>query len=269
MVAKTFTADSGVEIHSSSSGNGPPVILLHGLFGAGGNLGALARNLGDSFRVYALDLPGHGKSQWLDAYSLSAMAGCVYQWMQREELGPANLVGHSLGGKVAMQLALSAPESVMSLTIADIAPVEYPGSHDAVFNALEAVSSSACRSRAQAATVMGNYLQEQDVIQFLLGSLQRLEEGEYVWRMDVAGLRRDYPLLLQAPEANSAFDGPAIFIKGSGSDYIQEKHRSAIEKYFPSASLKVMQDCGHWLHVEKPDLFNSIVRRYLRAVDRN
>jgi esterase len=241
------------------------VIVLHGLFGAGGNLGALSRSLRDAYAVHALDLPGHGKSGWLPEYAIPGMAESVFQWIREQDLGRVHIVGHSLGGKVAMQLALSHPQSVISLTVADIAPVVYGGSHDAVFAALKAVSSASCGSRSEAAAVMRAYLEEEGVIQFLLGSLRREPGGEYDWLMDVEGLSRDYSALMLAPGGTETFGGPALFIKGENSAYIQEKHRAAIEERFSSASLKVMQGCGHWLHVEKPDLFNSIVRRHLEA----
>ena len=139
-----------VNLHDSVVGDGPDVVLLHGLFGMGSNLGSLARALQDRYRVHSVDLPNHGHSGWLDDASLAVQAQCVAQWMDERQLHSANFVGHSLGGKVAMQVALLEPLKVDALVVADIAPVSYPGSHDDVFAALDAVAGQSVRSRAEA-----------------------------------------------------------------------------------------------------------------------
>lgn len=238
------------------------MVLLHGMFGAGGNLGALARSLQADYRVFALDMPGHGRSPWLDSYSLSTLADAVSAWLDTETIDPVTIVGHSLGGKIAMQLALSQPARVRSLVVADIAPVHYSGRQDAVLTALAAVSEAAVSSRDEAAALMREHLEEEGVIQFLLASLHR-DGDAYGWRMDVEGLTRDYMALAEAPCGDAAWPGPVLFVKGSESNYIRSSHREAIASLFPSAQLKVMSGCGHWLHAEKPQLFNGIVGRFL------
>jgi esterase len=253
------------KLHSTRSGEGPAVILLHGLFGAGNNLGALARALQDRYEVHCVDLPNHGRSQWLDDAGLAAMAACLRDWMAHHDLASARVVGHSLGGKVAMQLALDAPRLVAALVVADIAPVAYPGHHDAVFAALEAVVDANCSSRQEAARVMSAHIEEEQVTQFLLSSLQRGSEGVYRWRFNLAGIRRNYHAVREAPVAASPYPGPALFIKGGDSDYILEQHRRPILALFPQAAVKVMPGCGHWLHAERPSLFNSIAGRFLDA----
>lgn len=253
------------KLHSTRSGEGPAVILLHGLFGAGNNLGALARALQDRYEVHCVDLPNHGRSQWLDDAGLAAMAACLRDWMAHHGLASARVVGHSLGGKVAMQLALDAPRLVAALVVADIAPVAYPGHHDAVFAALEAVVEANCSSRQEAARVMSAHIEEEQITQFLLSSLQRGSEGVYRWRFNLAGIRRNYHAVREAPVATSPYPGPALFIKGGDSDYILEQHRRPILALFPQAAVKVMPGCGHWLHAERPSLFNSIAGRFLDA----
>ena len=254
------------KLHCSLDGEGPPVVLLHGLFGSGNNLGALARSLRERFAVYSLDLPNHGRSDWLPDADLPQLTRAVADWMSRHELSGARLVGHSLGGKVAMQLALSQPRLVAALVVADIAPVVYPARHDAVFAALEAVAAAHCTSRQQAAALLSEYLPEPDVVQFLLMSLQRDARGVYDWRFNLAGIRRDYRAVRDAPRADAPYRGPVQFIKGGESDYIRPEHREAILALFPQATIKVMPDCGHWLHAQRPQLFNGIVGRFLDAV---
>ncbi|MDZ7782129.1 MAG: alpha/beta fold hydrolase [Halioglobus sp.] len=287
MVAKSTAGDRGarLDLYTRRSGEGPPVVLLHGLFGSGANLGALARSLRDGYTVLAPDLPGHGRSPPLVRYDLPGMAATLSAWLQREDVGSVHLVGHSLGGKIAMQLALEYPAQVRSLMVADIAPVSYPARHDAVFAGLAAVDAANCHSRDEADALLRREISDERVVQFLLGSLYRGDDGMYHWRMDVAGLQRDYAALSAAPGEVSAghdksghaspgqarpgqfapWPGEVLFVKGGASDYIRDAHRDAITALFPAAQVKVMPGCGHWLHVEKPQMFNGIVARFLEA----
>lgn len=256
-------------IHFTRIGSGPAVVLLHGLFGSGANLGALARALSQDYTVYSPDLPNHGRSGWMNGTTLASLSAALGHWMTREGLEGAALVGHSLGGKVAMELALSAPRRVTALVVADIAPVPYPPHHDAVFAALDAVQDAAVTSRADAAAVMAEHLEEEGVIQFLLMSLARADSGHYAWRFNLEGLKRDYATVRAAPDVVHPYSGPVLFIKGGDSDYILPEHRTAILSLFPGAELKVMPNCGHWLHAQQPAVFNGIVRRFLeRALSR-
>ena len=256
---------STVQLHHTCSGDGPPVVLLHGLFGSGNNLGALARALAGSRRVYGVDLPNHGRSGWLENATLATMAGVLANWMNHQGLQQAQFVGHSLGGKVAMQLALAQPRLVSALVVADIAPVEYPPHHDAVFAALEAVAAAQCNSREAAATLMAAHLREPQVIEFLLSSLRRDADGVYRWRFNLDGLKRDYGAVRAEPAAAAPYRGPVLFIKGGESDYIRTEHRSRILRLFPAAGIRIIPGCGHWLHVQRPGLFNSLVQRFLQA----
>lgn len=256
-------SESASELHVREAGQGEPTMLLHGLFGNGANLGALARSLQPDYHVISPDLPGHGRSPVPDFFDLTGMATQLWAWLEGHSLNRVNLVGHSLGGKVAMQMALSRPEQVASLVVADIAPVAYKPSHDAVFAGLQAVAEASCGSRPEAQTVLEGHVQDAQVVQFLLSSLTRDGEGRYGWRFDHAALFKAYPLLLAAPTGGVAYEGPVLFIKGGASNYINDAQRGIIEQLFPAATLRVMADCGHWLHAEKPDLFNSMVRRFL------
>jgi esterase len=252
-----------VNLNFSVVGEGPAVILLHGLFGLGSNLGALARSLQDGYRVYSIDLPNHGRSDWLSNAGIPAMAECLQDWLSQQGIGQASLVGHSLGGKVAMQMALNHPQRIHKLVVADIAPVAYPAQHNEVFDALDAVTLAQPQSRQQAMDVMSGVLQEEGVIQLLSMSLARDDEGVYQWRLNVEELKASYDLLRAGMVTEQPFTGPVMFIKGADSAYIQKKHRDSIASLFPNADLKVIPDTGHWLHAEQPRLFNGIVRRFL------
>jgi esterase len=250
-------------LYSQSRGQGSPVVLLHGLFGMGDNLGLLARALSGHFQVFSLDLPNHGRSPRTGSMSLDDMAVNVLEFLESEGISRADFVGHSLGGKLAMQLALNHPARVRRLVVADIAPVEYSGNHDDVFAALRAVAIDSVQSRAEVATVLSQHLSEEGVSQFLLKSLYRNEQGGFSWRMDIDALYNCYPQLCMGYNGSGVFTGPTLFIKGENSSYIQTKHQSTIETLFPQYQFKMIQNTGHWLHAEKPVVFNRLVERFL------
>jgi esterase len=251
-----------VKIHASVTGEGPNVILIHGLFGMGSNLGALARALRDRYRVHSVDLPNHGRSAWLVPADIPGMARALIAWMDQQEITSASLVGHSLGGKVAMEIALRQSERVDALVVADIAPVAYPEHHRNEFAALLAVDEAQCHSRAEARQIMAQYLTEDMVIQFLLMSLTRSPAGLYQWRFNLAEIIARYGAMRAAITPGETYGGPVLFIKGGDSNYIQDLHRDSTLSLFPSASMKVMPGCGHWLHSQQPRLFNAMVGRF-------
>ncbi len=254
-----------VKINSSVAGTGPDVLLIHGLFGMGSNLGALSRALQDRYQVHSVDLPNHGRSGWLSPADIPTMARALLSWMDQKGLENIALVGHSLGGKVAMELALRNPQRVNALVVADIAPVAYPGSHQCEFAALSAVAQAKCSTRADAQQIMEEHLNEEMVIQFLLMNLTRAEDGYYQWRFNLAEIVSGYEQLRASIKPSTPFVAPVLFIKGGDSNYILEDHRNDILKLFPAAELRIMPGCGHWLHAQEPRLFNSLVGRYLDA----
>lgn len=257
-----MTESDHIELNVVSEGDGPDVILLHGLFGMGSNLGGLGRSLRDAYRVHLVDLPDHGRSAWTRHSDLRSMADALAQWLQSRSIAGVHCFGHSLGGKVAMQFALDHPAAAASVVIADIAPVTYSRSHDQVFAALNAVSTARCQSRAEADVIMAGYIEEPGVRQFLLMSLHRGNGNHYQWRFNLEGLQRHYTSYLQAPEFEVPYAGPALFIRGALSRYVSDEYLPAIEQAFCHASVETMADCGHWLHAEQPAMFNSLVRQF-------
>ena len=252
-------------LYSQSRGEGSPVILLHGLFGMGDNLGLLARALSANFQVISLDLRNHGRSPWVPGMDMQAMAADVIGFLDEQGIARADFVGHSLGGKIAMQVALDYPQRVRRLVVADIAAVTYAGNHDEVFAALRAVDLDFVHSRSEVATVLSQHLAEQGVVQFLLKSLYRNEQGQYRWRMNVDVLEGCYDQLRQGYQRDGQFSGATLFIKGEQSAYIQAGHQSLIASLFPNYQFKMIQGTGHWLHAEKPKVFNRLVENFLQA----
>jgi esterase len=251
-------------IYASTSGQGPDVLLLHGLFGQGSNLRAIGRALEGEFRVHCLDLPDHGRSVWLDKASLSQYAQAIVLWMSESGITSAHVVGHSLGGKVAMQLALSHAPLVNRLVVADIAPVAYAGQHTSVFDALPQVVEAGCQSRQAADEILAGLIEDPGVRGYLLMALER-REGTYDWRFNVQGLLRGYDQLRAAPDFDQVFTGQTLFLRGADSDYVRAEHEIIMKQWFTESHMVSLAGAGHWLHVDQPEAFCDQVRRHFRG----
>jgi esterase len=251
-------------LHSISAGEGRDVILLHGLFGQGGNLKGVARALQSEFRVHCLDLPDHGRSCWLEQASLEDYANAVEQWMVQQGLESAHVLGHSLGGKVAMQLALNHGDRVSTLVVADIAPVPYTGNHQEILAAMAAVAARRCQTRREAEAVLAQAIDDPGVVGYLLMSLTRVNDV-YEWKLNLAGLAAGYERLREAPSGETAFPGATLFVKGGDSPYIQAGHEPEIARRFPHSYVKTIDGAGHWVHIDQPGQFFEIVRSHLRG----
>lgn len=250
-------------LHDSVLGDGPDVVLLHGLFGQGSNLGSIARALHSEFKVHSPDLPDHGHSPWSERPCIESYAQAIAGWMDERHIPMAHFVGHSLGGKVAMQLALSEPARVDRLVVADIAPVAYPASHDAVLLGLQNVAQAQCASRRDAAEVLRQTVSDEGVVQFLLLSLKRDEKPFCEWRLNHQGIAEAYDRFRESLEAEAPFDGDTLFIHGELSDYVLPEHEPTISRLFSHYRFEMVPAAGHWLHAEQPAKFNQAVLDFL------
>jgi esterase len=249
-------------LHTDITGQGRPLLLIHGLFGSFENLGMIARLLADRFQIINVDLRNHGRSGHSDVMNAELMAADVAETMDALGLQAAAILGHSLGGKVAMQLALSMPERVSQLILADISPVASQPRHTGILSALNALPLASLADRKQADQLLASSIQDAGTRAFLLKSLQKTEQG-FSWRFNLAALTAEYPHLLAAPTAQGPYTGPVLFIKGGDSDYLLPEHQGLIRQLFPQAKAKVIQGTGHWLHAEKPNAFAKIVADFL------
>lgn len=256
--------DVNVEpLYFRKQGQGEPVVIIHGLFGSMENLGAQARALAKHFCVYSLDLPNHGRSAHSPTMTLSSMATLVSEWMAAQGLPSAMFVGHSLGGKVAMELALQHPEQCQKLVVLDIAPVHYEPHHTQVFKGLLALNPALLESRAQADTELKVHVTEPAVRSFLLKNLVKETQG-FSWRMNLPVIHACYPDLIAAnTRPEHPYEGEVLFIKGAQSDYILEQYRDAIAVRFPKAKLRLVAGTGHWLHAEKPERIAQLTVQFL------
>lgn len=258
-----------VTLHHRISGEGKPLILLHGLFGSLENLGGVAQRLQDQWQIHALDQRNHGRSPHDDEMNYAAMADDVVAYMDKQGLDRAVLLGHSMGGKVAMQVALAHPDRVSGLIVADIAPVDYKPRHDAILEGMQAIDFTRIESRRDADAALKPHVDMEGVRQFLLKNLERVPESEstgaeiFRWRLNLSVISACYGNLAKAPSATGPYEGPVMFIKGADSAYIQARHEETIRRLFPHAQLKVIEGTGHWLHAEKVDTFATLCRRFL------
>ena len=242
--------------------NQTPVVLLHGLFGSLENLNMISRSLESQTQILAIDLPNHGRSSHSDTMEYSMMATQVIELIQSLNLTKVNLLGHSMGGKVAMYIALTQPQLVNKLVVADMAPVKYSPKHNNVLDALNSLPLEKITNRKQADEHLSQYLEELDVRQFLLKSLATNPNGGMMWRFNLAAITKHYEALTIGFDHNWQYQGPTLFIKGELSNYIQAKHKPVIVNHFPNSKAHVINGTGHWLHAEKPEQFNRIVSRF-------
>ncbi|MBS3796847.1 alpha/beta fold hydrolase [Pseudoalteromonas sp. BDTF-M6] len=241
----------------------PSVIVIHGLFGSLDNLKVVARALAEHFHVVNVDVRNHGRSFHSEQMDYPAMAADIITLLAHLGIEKAHLVGHSMGGKIAMQVALSKPECVDKLVVLDIAPVAYHSRHDAIFKALHKVANNAVQSRSEADALMSEHIDAQGVRQFLAKSLSKTDSGALGWQFNLPVLTAQYEQILSAPVANDSCLCDTLFIKGADSDYIDSPHRDEIMRLFPKAKAKVIQGAGHWLHAEKPVAVNKSIVDFL------
>ena len=240
-----------------------PVVLIHGLFGSFENLGVIARSLSDQYQVINIDVRNHGRSPHSDDMSYPLMAEDLAQTLDELAIDRAVLLGHSMGGKLAMTFALRYPQRVSKLILADIAPVAYHPRHNSIFAGLLAVDLANLQNRAQAQAALATHISEAGVQQFLLKSLVKNADDSFSWRFNLKALKANYAKLTGEPQTEGRYDGPVLFIKGADSDYILPEHKALIVQLFPKAQAKIIQGTGHWLHAEKPAAFTKLVQDFL------
>jgi len=247
------------------SGTGDPLVVLHGLFGAAQNFRGIAKKMAEDFDIIAVDLRNHGASFHHDEHSYPIMAQDVFDLMDHLSLDQAHIMGHSMGGKVAMQMALHTPERIDGLVIGDISPVQYPDHHDAVFKGFNAVDLTTISSRGEAENALTQHVEDPGVRMFLLTNLMRDEDRAFKWRLNIKSLEDNYTEIAKPPTSKGDYKAPTLFMRGGLSDYISEHHIPALKDLFPAAHIHTIDGTGHWLHAEKPDEYCQVVTDFLKG----
>lgn len=245
------------------SAHGEPLVILHGLYGNQANWAWHARALAERYAVYAFDARNHGQSDWAPSMGLPEMAADVADTLTGLGLDSAHIVGHSMGGKTAMLLALQECARVRKLVVVDIAPVSYGRNEDAVLSGLAAINLASIQTRADADAQLAQWVQSKAVRAFLLTNLLRDADGTYRWRFNLPVIQQYLGQVTDWPAGQGSFDGEVLFIKGETSDYILPAHREATLQHFPRADVKIVQGTGHWAHSEKPEAVLKLLLDFL------
>lgn len=247
-------------LHGTEAGQGPAVVLLHGLFGSAPNLGVLARRLAATRRVVSLDLRNHGASPHAAGMSYPEMAADVAETLDSRGIGAAAVVGHSMGGKVAMALALGHGARVERLLVSDIAPQRYPPHFRDIAAAMAAIPLRPGLLRAEADAFLRDAAPDPSVRGFLL---QNLRFGpQPAWRIGLAEIRDALPAI-EGWDVTGAYPGPVLAVRGERSDYVNDEGRAALRSVFPQARVLTVRHAGHWLHADQPEAFATVVEGFL------
>jgi len=237
------------------------IFIIHGLFGSLSNLSTLANELQTHSHVVLIDVRNHGKSPHFDSMSYPEMVADIFNVADHLEVETFSIIGHSMGGKIAMGCALTNPDRINSLVIADIAPVCYPDKHSEVFNSLLLLDLKKIKNRLQASEQLSRYIDSPDVRQFLLKSLQK-KDNVFEFAFNLTALAHNYEYIRGWPFSNKKYTKSTLFIKGGSSDYILPEHQKLIMGQFPNAQAKIIANTGHWLHAEKAKTFNRLVMQF-------
>ncbi|MFN3939804.1 MAG: alpha/beta fold hydrolase [Chitinophagales bacterium] len=254
-----------MKLHYKVSGNGEPLIILHGLFGMLDNWQTIANALEKDFAVYLIDQRNHGRSPHDPVHTYAAMANDLYAFFIQTGISSAHILGHSMGGKTAMQFALMHPNEVKKLIVVDIGMKRYAGGHNAIFDALLSVDLSQIHYRSDAEKILLERIPDFGVRQFLLKSLQRNPDGTYQWKFNLHGLKENYePNILAEISAMHVFNGEVLFIKGENSDYLNPSDFTDIQLLFPNAKMQEIPGTGHWVHADQPEKLIACIKEFLK-----
>ncbi|MFK7923357.1 MAG: alpha/beta fold hydrolase [Bacteroidia bacterium] len=253
-----------MELNFKSFGNGPALIILHGLFGSLDNWVTHARQLAQTHSVYLIDQRNHGKSPHDSQWDYETMAEDLESFMDQQGIYQASLLGHSMGGKAVIQFAMLFPERIEKLIVADMAPKAYPPHHTEILETLVSIDLSQFESRQAVGSFMEPRIPELGVRQFLLKSLGRDEQKAFRWKFNLAVIYKNYHRILDAIELNFPFEGPTLFISGGKSPYVRPEDHEMILAGFPQAKFSVIEQAGHWLHADSPTEFLQEINAFLQ-----
>lgn len=252
-----------MKLNFKKSGKGKPLVILHGLFGSADNWFSIARELENDYELYLVDQRNHGDSPHAEEWDYEVMVEDLRELIDEEGLSEIFLMGHSMGGKTAMNFAVTYPDRVEKLIVADIAPRYYPIHHQTILEGLNSINLAEIQSRKDADDQLAKYITIPGIRQFLLKSLGRDRNGFY-WKINLPVITEKIEEVGKALEDDTVYDGPTLFLAGANSNYIQQSDLPDILEHFPNYEIEFIEGAGHWLHAEKPEAVIREIKRFLK-----
>ncbi len=262
-----------MDLFFRKSGEGFPLIILHGLYGSSDNWMSVAKTLAEHFTVYLIDQRNHGQSPHADSHTYEDMVSDLNAFMEAQQIQKAILIGHSMGGKTAMRFTLEYPEKVQKLVVVDIAPKDYSGyrnygkvtaDHEEILEKLLSVDLPELKNRNDINTVLEKHFEDVRLRMFLLKNIRKLSKQSYGWKMNLEVLRRDLSEIMNGfTDVAATSQHDVLFIKGEKSPYIDEDDTMIIRKYFPNSEIVTIPEAGHWVHYEQPDILLKTLDYFL------
>ena len=239
------------------------MLVFHGFFGSSDNWQTLGKGFSQDHKVYLVDLRNHGLSPHSDIFNYDIMVRDIEELFETENLDNAILLGHSMGGKLAMNFASLHPTKVSGLVVVDIGPKQYPPHHENIFNAYRSVQLEGLTTRKEVDTQLAKFIDSMGLRQFILKNLSRTDKG-FSWKINLDALEANAHEVGKALNPSDRYHGPTLFIAGEKSDYIEQGDRSMIEAHFPEAQIRFIKDSGHWVHAEKPRELFDMVQNFIK-----
>ncbi|MFI0471351.1 alpha/beta fold hydrolase [Halomonas sp. HMF6819] len=256
-----------IEADEGADPDKTPLVVLHGLLGSADNWRSHLKVWQQQRRVMAVDLRNHGRSPHADGMDYEAMSQDVIALLKKEKIERAHILGHSMGGKVAISLARLAPELTASLIVGDIAPVRYDHGHDDVFSALNAVREAKPTDRRSADAVMAEHVDSRPTRLFLATNLVRNDDKQMSLRVGLDEIQADYDAIIGLPAGEEPYQGPTLVLRGADSHYVTDDMIPALKEMLPTARVITLKEAGHWLHADQPDAFQQAVSTFINAED--
>lgn len=245
------------------TGEGSPLIILHGLFGSSDNWLSIAKVLGNNHTVYSVDQRNHGQSPHSDFFNYKIMANDLKAFIEENNIDNPIILGHSMGGKTAMQFAVNNPKMLKKLILVDIGAKSYPIHHDTILKGLNSINIDELKSRGEADQQLSKYVSETGIRQFLLKNIARSADG-FKWKMNLPIIEKEIEQVGIGLSNNDFYKGDTLFIRGKNSNYILDEDIDGLNYHFPKYKLETIENAGHWLHAEQPEKFVEIVKNFIK-----
>lgn len=254
-----------MKMNYKTIGEGKPLIILHGLFGSLDNWLSIAKELGETYKIYLVDQRNHGQSPHSEEFNYSAMADDLNEFIDEHDIDRPHILGHSMGGKTAMKFALNHGEKWEKLIVVDISPKSYPVHHDVILDGLSAINVDELKSRGDADKQLAEYVSDFGTRQFLLKNLSRKKSGGFEWKINLPVIKENIEIIGEGMEEQLAIEKDVLFIRGEKSDYIKNDDIILITQHFPNAKVETIKGAGHWVHAEQPEELLKVVSDFLRG----